>query len=108
MGLRWDVFVAVHGHLLQGAAHGGQGAKNTKVCFSEPATPRKSTHPPPWAFFSFFFSAPCCCLLSMLLLLLLLLLLLVLVHADCCCMLTAAAAAPAAYRAHLCGIGSAC
>ena len=52
--------MAVHGHLLQGAAHGAQGAKNTKVYFSEPATPKKSTHPPPWAFFFFFFRRPLC------------------------------------------------
>jgi hypothetical protein len=56
IGLSCDVRVAVHGHLLQGAAHGGQGAKKTKVCFSEPEISKKSTHPR--GHFSSSFSAP--------------------------------------------------
>ena len=56
IGLSCDILVAVRaGHLLQGAAHGGQGAKKRECAFLSRKFPKKSTHPPPWAFF---FSAP--------------------------------------------------
>jgi hypothetical protein len=45
IGLSCDVLVAVHGHLLQRAAHGGQGAKKRKCAFLSRKFPKKApTH----------------------------------------------------------------